>query len=165
MKKIEFPCLDVRLIPIDKIKPNDYNPNKVMTPEMKLLKKSIIEDGYTQPIVVNPENGYYSLIDGYHRYLIGLELQLTHLPATFLYKTREQRIASTIRHNRAKGVHQTTAMSEIVKKLLKLGLKDYEICKEIGMDAEELLRMKQIMKVEDFLKNDEYSNSWVKYKE
>lgn len=163
MKKIEFPVLNVKMVDIEKVIANDYNPNKVMSAEMKLLKLSIEEDGYTQPIVTYYDNELdkYIIVDGFHRYRCAKEFfDLPQVPVVTIDKPIEDRIASTIRHNRARGVHQTTSMSEIVKKLLKLGKRDADICKELGMDAEELLRMKQIMQVDEFFMNDDYGNAW-----
>lgn len=164
MKKIELPVLNVKMVDINKVIANDYNPNKVMKPEMNLLKESIEEDGITMPIVTyyDSDNDKYIIVDGFHRYRCCKEFfDLKEVPVVTIDKPLTGRIASTIRHNRARGVHQTTVMSDIVKKLLQLGKTDAEICKEIGMDAEELLRMKQIMKVDEFYMNQEYGNSWI----
>lgn len=163
MKEITFPVLGVKMVDIDKVVANDYNPNKVMPEEMKLLKLSIEEDGYTQPIVTfyDKELDKYIIVDGFHRYRCAKEFfHLKQVPVVTIDKPLTDRIASTIRHNRARGVHQTTMMSDIVKKLLKLGKSDSEICKELGMDAEEFLRMKQIMKVDEFFMNEDYGNAW-----
>lgn len=164
MKEIKMPVLNVKLVDINKVQANDYNPNKVMTAELELLKRSIEEDGFTMPIVTyyDAENDKYIIVDGFHRYKCARDFfKLEQVPIVTIDKDLSERIASTIRHNRARGAHQTTIMSDIVKKLLTLGKSDAEICKEIGMDAEELLRMKQIMKVDEFYMNSEYGNSWI----
>ena len=164
MSNIEFPILNVRMVDINKVVANDYNPNKVMSSEMELLKKSIEEDGYTQPIVTfyDKDIDKYIIIDGFHRYRCAKEFfDLKEIPIVTIDKPLSNRIASTIRHNRARGVHQTIIMSDIVKKLIKLGKSDKEIQLELGMDPDELLRMKQIMKVDEFFANDEYVHAWI----
>lgn len=164
MSKITFPVMNVKMVDINKVVANDYNPNKVMPPEMKLLKTSIEEDGYTQPIVTyyDKDIDKYIIVDGFHRYRCAVEFfHLDEVPVVTIDKPLSDRIESTIRHNRARGAHQTTIMSDIVKKLLQLGKTDAQICKELGMDAEELLRMKQIMQVDEFYMNAEYGNAWV----
>lgn len=166
MSDIKFPVLNVKMVDINKVVANDYNPNKVMSEEMKLLKLSIEEDGYTQPIVTyyDKDIDKYIIVDGFHRYRCAKEyFNLKEVPVVTIDKPIEGRIASTIRHNRARGVHQTMKMSEIVKKLLKLGKSDDYICKELGMDAEEFLRMKQIMQVDEFFMNEDYGNAWELY--
>ena len=109
MKKIEFPVLNVKMVDIEKVIANDYNPNKVMSAEMKLLKLSIEEDGYTQPIVTYYDKALdkYIIVDGFHRYRCAKEFfNLPQVPVVTIDKPIEDRIASTIRHNRARGVHQ-----------------------------------------------------------
>lgn len=168
MSNIEFPILNVKMVDINKVIANDYNPNKVMSSEMELLKRSIEEDGYTQPIVTfyDRDIDKYIIVDGFHRYRCAKEFfKLEEIPIVTIDKPLSNRIASTIRHNRARGVHQTTIMSDIVKKLIKLGKSDKEIQSELGMDPDEFLRMKQIMKVDEFFANDEYGHAWVDYKE
>lgn len=163
------PVYNVIAVPVEKIKANNYNPNHVMPQEMKLLYKSIKEDGYTMPIVCyyDKENDDYIVVDGFHR----REIMLTHkdiyerenglLPVATINKPLNERIASTIRHNRARGVHQTQQMSNIVVELLKLGWEDYEICKQLGMDADELLRLKQIIGVDEIYANEDYGRAWI----
>lgn len=163
------PVYNVQAIPVEKIKPNNYNPNHVMTQEMNLLYKSIKMDGYTQPIVCyyDKDNDIYIIVDGFHRYKIMLlhkdiyEREKGLLPVVVINKPLTERIASTIRHNRARGVHGTQEMSNIVVELLKLGWEDYEICKQLGMDADELLRLKQIIGVDEIYANEEYGRAWV----
>lgn len=165
-KKIEFPVMGVTLIPVVKIQSNDYNPNSVAPPEMKLLKKSIEEDGYTMPIVVyyDEKNDKYIIIDGFHRYRCAIEyFQLDEIPATVIDKPIENRIASTIRHNRARGVHAIRGMSDIVLSLIKAGWDDGKIAKELGMEAEEVIRLKQITGLKEAFANHEFSNSWEEF--
>lgn len=160
--------MDIKMIPMDKIVANDYNPNKVAPPEMKLLKKSIEEDGYTMPIVVyyDKENDMYEIVDGFHRYRCAKEyFNLEEIPATVINKDLSNRMASTIRHNRARGTHQIKSMSDIVLDLVQQGWSDYKIAEHLGMDAEEVLRLKQITGLKEAFANHEFSKSWVEFKE
>jgi ParB-like chromosome segregation protein Spo0J len=166
MKEIKFPVMSVRMIPVEKIIANDYNPNIVAPPEMKLLKISIEEDGYTQPVVVyhDKDNDCYILIDGFHRYRCAKEYwHLKEIPATILDKSLDNRMASTIRHNRARGTHQIKSMSDIVLSLIQQGWEDVKIAKHLGMDAEEVLRLKQITGLKEAFMNHEFSKSWVEF--
>lgn len=163
MSKIKFPVMDVQMIPIDKIVANDYNPNRVAPPEMKLLKKSIEEDGYTMPIVVyyDKENDIYEIVDGFHRYRCAVEyFNLKEIPATIISKDLSNRMASTIRHNRARGQHQIKSMSDIVLDLVSQGWDDFKIADHLGMDAEEVLRLKQITGLKEAFSNHTFSKSW-----
>lgn len=166
MKKIEFPVLNVQMIPLDKIVANDYNPNKVAAPEMKLLKKSIQEDGYTQPIVTyyDKENDIYIVIDGFHRYRLAKEVfKLKEAPCTVIEKDLKNRMASTIRHNRARGTHQIKDMSAIVGDLYQMGWNDAEICSHLGMELDEVIRLKQITGLKEAFANHQFSKSWEEY--
>ena len=130
---------------------------------MKLLKHSIESDGYTQPIVCwKTENGY-EVVDGFHRFSIGLELKLSHLPIVIINSDRidrNDRIAATIRHNRARGKHQVGAMSEIVQELSRRNWSENKIAKELGMEADEVLRLKQITGLSDLFANSDFSEAW-----
>jgi ParB-like chromosome segregation protein Spo0J len=150
---------------------NDYNPNKVAPPEMELLEISIMNDGYTQPIVAwqNNEKDKIEVIDGFHRSRVGKESKLIqnrvkgYLPTVIIRKEQEgknDRIASTIRHNRARGKHQVDAMSEIVLELKNRNWKNERIARELGMDQEEILRLCQITGLQDIFKDDDFSKSW-----
>jgi len=166
MKKIEMPVLNVRMIPIEKVVANDYNPNKVAPPEMKLLKLSIEEDGYTQPIVTyyDKEQDLYIVIDGFHRYRCAKEyFNLKEVPCTVIDKPLENRKASTIRHNRARGSHQITGMSSIVIDLYKCGWSDADICKQLGMELDEVIRLKQVGGLKDAFANHVFSKSWEEF--
>jgi len=148
---------------------NDYNPNAVAPPEMELLKQSILEDGFTQPIVSwKTENGI-EVVDGFHRNRVGKEVPeiqdrlFGYLPVVNINQNREQkgdRIASTIRHNRARGTHNIELMSTIVTELVEMGKGDPWICKHVGMSIDELLRLKQITGVAALFKNRDFSESW-----
>lgn len=166
MKKIEFPVLNVKMIDINKVVANDYNPNKVAPPEMKLLKKSIEEDGYTQPIVVyhDKENDKYIVVDGFHRYRCAKEyFNLDKIPCVVIDKPLDHRMASTIRHNRARGTHQIRDMSVIVADLTKMGWSDEKICKHLGMELDEVIRLKQITGLKEAFANHQFSKSWAEY--
>ncbi len=167
-KKITFPVMNVRMIPMDKIVANDYNPNKVASPEMKLLKLSIEEDGYTMPIVVyyDKQNDKYIIVDGFHRYRCAKEyFNLEEIPATVIEKDLSNRMASTIRHNRARGTHQIRSMSDIVLELSRAGWQDDEICKKLGMDLDEVIRLKQITGLKEAFQNHTFSKSWIEFEE
>lgn len=163
IKKITFPCLNLSMIPINKILGNNYNPNTVASPEFKLLKKSIREDGYTIPIVVYHDKiaDNYIIVDGYHRFKCGQEFKIKEIPATIIDKPMQDRMASTIRHNRARGKHGVEKMVDIVLDLSIKGWSDSKIAVELGMEPEELIRLKQqaggIAKAHA---NSIYSNSW-----
>lgn len=153
----------------DKVVANDYNPNSVAPPEMKLLELSIVNDGYTQPIVTWPNKSNVEVIDGFHRNRVGKESTevkkrtLGYLPVVTIKKEREgknDRIASTIRHNRARGKHKVSAMSEIVIELKKRNWSDARVSKELGMDADEVLRLCQISGLTEAFENEDFSKAW-----
>lgn len=162
------PVYDVRSVPIDKVTANDYNPNSVAPPEMELLETSIWEDGYTQPIVTvrDYDSGTYVVVDGFHRYLTLKnskrinERENGMLPVVVLDKDVSDRMASTIRHNRARGTHNIELMSTIVSELVDMGKGDAWICRHIGMSKDELLRLKQITGIAALFQNEEFSKSW-----
>lgn len=162
MKNIKFPVMNVKMIPIEKIEANDYNPNKVASPEMKLLKLSIEKDGYTQPVVVyyDSERDKYIIVDGFHRYTCAIKyFDLKEIPCTIIDKPLEERKESTIRHNRARGTHQIINMSAIVVDLLNSGYDEEKICKNLGMDLDEVIRLKSISAL-DLIVAENYSKSW-----
>lgn len=162
------PVYNVIPVPIDKIKPNTYNPNAVAPPEMKLLYDSIKSDGYTMPIVCyyDIEEDLYMIVDGFHRYRIMLEHQDIYdreqgmLPVSVINKSLDQRMASTIRHNRARGSHDVDLMSNIVKELHELGRSDAWISKHLGMDRDEILRLKQITGLAALFKDVNFGQAW-----
>ena len=166
--KFMSPVYGVRPIPIEKIRANEYNPNSVATPEMKLLYESIKEDGYTMPIVCyyHEEDDMYEIVDGFHRYTIMLkhkdiyERENGMLPVSIIDKPIDCRMASTIRHNRARGSHDVELMSNIVCELHKIGRSDAWISKNLGMDRDEVLRLKQITGLADLFKSNDFSKSW-----
>jgi len=162
------PVYNVKRVPIEKITSNDYNPNAVAPPEMNLLEVSIWEDGYTQPVVVvyDAEKDEYVVVDGFHRYCILRdskrirEREQGMLPVVVLDKELHDRMASTIRHNRARGTHNIELMSSIVAELVEMGKGDRWICKHIGMSVDELLRLKQITGLAAMFQNQDFSESW-----
>lgn len=153
----------------DNVVANDYNPNKVAPPEMQLLEVSILEDGYTQPIVTWINEGHNEVVDGFHRSRVGKESEIVkgrvngYLPVVTINDSqtdKNSRIASTIRHNRARGKHQINAMSEIVLELKNRNWKNERIARELGMDEDEILRLCQITGLQDIFKDDDFSKSW-----
>ena len=163
------PVYEVKAIEIEKIQANAYNPNAVAPPEMKLLYKSIKEDGYTMPIVCYylKDIDKYEIVDGFHRYRVMKEHKDIYerengkLPVVVIDKDIQNRMASTIRHNRARGTHNIELMENIVQELVESGMSDAWIMRNIGMDAEELLRLKQLTGLPSLFKDGTFSKSWV----
>lgn len=152
-----------------KVDANDYNPNSVAPPEMKLLEISIDSDGYTQPIVTFKEGDSYTTVDGFHRGRVGKESPIIlkrvfgYLPVTCIRSDREDRsdrIASTIRHNRARGKHQISAMSDIVVELKRRNWSNEKVGRELGMDPDEVLRLSQISGLAEMFSDKEFSQAW-----
>lgn len=166
--EFKSPVYNVLCVPFDRVKSNDYNPNAVAPPEMALLETSIWEDGYTQPIVTffDKEKDTYIVVDGFHRYLTMKnskrirERENNMLPIVVIDKQIGDRMASTIRHNRARGTHNIELMSTIVSELVEMGKGDRWICQHIGMSIDELLRLKQITGVAALFQNRDFSDSW-----
>ena len=160
---IDYPVLNVKLVPLRKIEANDYNPNKVARPELQLLKLSILQDGYTQPIVCyyNKERDKYVIVYGFHRYYCARRyFNFKEIPVVVIEKDISNRMASTIRHNRARGTHQIRDMSHIVLELASYGWSDEKICFELGMEMDEVIRLKQITGLKEAFQNHEFSKSW-----
>lgn len=154
-------------VPANDVTANDYNPNSVAPPEMQLLEVSILNDGYTQPIVTWMDDERREVIDGFHRNRVGKESSvineriLGHLPVVTANKTdKGSRIASTIRHNRARGKHAVSAMTDIVLELKKRNWSEARIGKELGMDEDEILRLCQISGLAEAFENDDFSAAW-----
>jgi len=156
-------------VPQSSVRANDYNPNSVAPPEMELLKTSILQDGYTQPIVGWRVPDGTEVVDGFHRHRVGKECQEVRdriqgfLPVAFINPEREDkgdRIASTIRHNRARGKHKVEAMSDIVIELKRRNWSDEKIAKNLGMDADEVLRLCQITGLAEMFADNDFSESW-----
>jgi hypothetical protein len=156
-------------VPLSDVQANDYNPNSVAPPEMKLLAHSIKEDGYTQPIVSWKNENKYEVVDGYHRNRVAREIPEVreringYLPLTVINDARMDRgdrIAATIRHNRARGKHRIDAMSDIVVELKRRNWSDDKIGRDLGMDPDEVLRLVQITGLADMFANREFSKAW-----
>jgi len=170
MKRKEYksPVYNVKSIPVEKLRANEYNPNKVAPPEMELLYRSIKEDGYTMPIVVyyHEDDDVYEIVDGFHRYSVILrypdiyEREKGLLPCSIIEKPISERMASTIRHNRARGSHSVDLMSNIVAELTELGKSDKWISKHLGMSVDEILRLKQVTGLASLFKDKNFSESW-----
>ena len=164
---MKSPVYNVRAVPIEKIHAHSYNPRAVAPPEMELLYESIKEDGYTMPIVCYyiADNDTYEIVDGFHRYTTMLrhkdiyEREGGMMPVVVIEKDISNRMASTIRHNRARGSHSIELMSNIVSELTKSGMSDAWILKNIGMDADELLRLKQLSGLAELFKNKPYTEA------
>lgn len=168
MENFKSPVYNVLSIPLEKIQANAYNPNAVAPPEMKLLELSIWEDGFTMPIVCYyiKENDVYEIVDGYHRYTTIKtsdrirEREKGLVPVVVIEKDISNRMASTIRHNRARGSHNIELMSNIVSDLVGAGMSDAWILRHIGMDKDELLRLKQVTGLASLFKDKEFSQAW-----
>lgn len=164
------PCDCILWIKQDKVQANEYNPNHVAAPEMKLLYESIKSDGYTMPIVTyDLGNGKREIVDGFHRNRVGREHSDIknrihgYLPVSTIDKTEDERIGSTIRHNRARGTHGIRPMSDIVLELSQMGWSDSKICQKLGMDLDEVIRLKQITGLKEAFINHEFSKSWEEF--
>jgi ParB-like chromosome segregation protein Spo0J len=156
-------------VPADKVQANDYNPNSVAPPEMKLLERSIDADGYTQPIVSWPREDVYEVVDGFHRNRVGKESVVVrkrvhgYLPLTVIRDDRQDksdRMASTIRHNRARGKHRVESMSDIVIELKRRNWTNERISRDLGMDEDEILRLCQITGLAEMFSDKQFSASW-----
>ena len=162
------PVANVKFVPIEQVEPNDYNPNSVAPNEMRLLYVSIKADGYTQPVVTihDAERDRYVIVDGFHRYTV----MRTHpdiyeandgmLPVVVIDKPINERMASTVRHNRARGKHALDGMADMVFAMLEEGWKDEDVCNEIGVTPEELGRLKHVTGFSKLFENAEYRRAW-----
>lgn len=163
------PVDHVEWVPATSVQANSYNPNSVAPPEMELLRLSILADGYTQPIVTNAESGHREVVDGFHRSRVGQECDDVrervngYLPVVQIRSGREDvpdRMAATIRHNRARGKHGVIKMSEIVLDLKRRNWSDNKISKELGMDPDEVLRLTQIQGLAVAFADRDFSEAW-----
>ena len=167
--KYKSPVYQVISVPITKVKPNTYNPNSVAPPELKLLYDSIKEDGYTMPVVCyyDKPSDTYIIVDGFHRYRIMLDYPDIYereggmLPVSVIDKPLDRRMASTIRHNRARGSHDVDLMSNIIKELHELGRSDAWISKHLGMEKDEILRLKQITGLTALFRDVDFGKAWL----
>jgi hypothetical protein len=164
MQPIDF----VRWVPLEQVQANDYNPNSVAPNEMRLLYVSISQDGYTQPIVTiyDHEIDKYIIVDGFHRYTVMkinkdiYDANNGLCPIVVIDKDINERMASTVRHNRARGKHAVAGMSKVVFDLLKNGVSDDEICQQVGLEAEELVRLKYVTGFAKLFESVEYGQAW-----
>ncbi|AQS41228.1 MAG: DNA binding protein ParB-like nuclease [Candidatus Tokpelaia hoelldobleri] len=162
------PVYHVKSVPIEKIRANAYNPNVIASLEMKLLELSIWEDGYTIPVVCYyfVDEDAYEIVDGYHRYSVMktskriFERENGKLPVVVIDKPLGGRMASTIRHNRARGSHNIALMTNLIKELVETGMSDTWILKHIGMDMDELLRLKQLNGLASLFRDRDFSRAW-----
>lgn len=166
---VEHPTLNVQLVKTEEVVGNDYNPNKVAPPEMKLLRLSISKDGLTMPVVVcdTPESKHpYTVVDGFHRTTVVRqnkdinESLHGYIPVSKLNKSIEDRITATVRHNMARGTHQVELSAKLITILKKHNWTNARIGIELGMDADEVLRLKQITGLAEAFKDEEFSKSW-----
>lgn len=165
---IRQPIDYVMWVPIEKVEPNDYNPNSVATVEMGLLYKSIKKDGYTQPVVTiyDEKRDKYVIVDGFHRYYVCktkkdiFDRNMGRLPIVVINKNISERMAATVRHNRARGEHSIDGMSNLVFKMLDEGMSDADVCNELGMEPEELLKLKHLTGFSKLFKDTEYKKAW-----
>lgn len=161
--KIKLPCMNPVIVPIEKVVANNYNPNHVSDSNMQLLLQSIIDNGFCFPVVTIYDDvlDKYIVVDGFHRYIIFRDyLEASSLPVIILQHTLAQRMAATVQFNRARGVHQVELMGDLVQALVEQGMEDEEISQHLGMDVEEVYRLKQITGIADLFKNQVYSKSW-----
>ncbi|NCB94715.1 MAG: chromosome partitioning protein ParB [Clostridia bacterium] len=160
---IELPCMDPIIVPIDKVRANNYNPNNVPKNNMELLLQSIKDNGFCFPVVTvyDPDDDVYVIVDGFHRYSIFKDyLEADEIPIVVLKQDMKQRMASTVQFNRARGVHQVELMGDLVQGLIDQGATDEEIAQHLGMELEEVFRLKQITGIAEIFKNQTYSKSW-----
>lgn len=160
---IELPCMDPIIVPIDKVRANNYNPNNVPKNNMELLLQSIKDNGFCFPVVTvyDPDDDVYVIVDGFHRYSIFKDyLNADEIPIVVLKQDMKQRMASTVQFNRARGVHQVELMGDLVQGLIDQGATDEEIAQHLGMELEEVFRLKQITGIAEIFKNQTYSKSW-----
>jgi ParB-like chromosome segregation protein Spo0J len=164
---IKMKALEAISVDLKDVYANDYNPNVVAKPEMELLKTSIVQNGFCFPIVViKDKKNKYCVVDGFHRYTVMKDyLKQDKIAVVVLDQTIEERITATVQFNRARGTHQILDMSKLVLKLIKQGLTDSEIMKKMGMDAEEVLRLKQITGLKEAFSNRDFSKSYEELKE
>ena len=167
--KSKSPVYNVIAVPIEKIEPNNYNPNVMAPPELKLLYDSIKADGYTMPIVCyhSEEDDRYIIVDGFHRWRVMKDFPDIYereggmLPVSVIDKPLSDRMASTIRHNRARGSHDVELMSNIVRELHDIGRSEKWISKHLGMDPDEILRLKQITGLAALFRDVKFGKAWI----
>lgn len=161
--EISLPALTPIIVPIELVQANNYNPNNVPKNNMELLKQSILDNGFTFPVVTvwDGEIQKFIIVDGFHRYTIFKDwLKAKELVIVVLEHDVAKRMAATVQFNRARGVHQVELMGDLVRKLSEQGMEDEDIAKHLGMEYEEVYRLKQITGIAELFKNQPYSKSW-----
>lgn len=161
--EVKFNCLEAKVVPIDMVQANNYNPNHCSKDKMELLKQSIIDNGLTYAVTViwSEEDEKYIIVDGFHRYTVVKDyLHMKEIPVVVLDHNISQRMAATIQFNKARGVHAVDGDAEIVRNLIEQGWSEEEISKHLGIDMETVLRYKQLTGIVELFKNVEYSKSW-----
>lgn len=168
---IDCPCCNTQLVPAEQVQGNDYNPNHVAPPEMRLLKLSMSKDGVTMPVVVcdTPDDRAhpYTVVDGFHRTTViqhdraVREKMRGYVPVSRLNKSLEDRITATVRHNMARGTHQVELSAKLVTMLKKHNWTNARIGKELGMEPDEVLRLKQVTGLAEAFRDEEFSKSWI----
>lgn len=158
---VSLPCMEPVLVPVADVQANAYNPNHVSRANMDLLLQSILQNGFCFPVVTIKNGTKYELIDGFHRYLIFRDyLQAKEIPVVILNHTMSERMEATVQFNRARGVHQVELMGDLVRALREEGVGDAEIAKKLGMELEEVYRLKQVTGIAELFKGKAYSRSW-----
>lgn len=163
---VKLPCFDVQLVDIEKVQANTYNPNHVSPDRMALLEESILMNGFCYPVVTiyDQDTDKYIIVDGFHRYLIFKEyLKANQIPIIVLDHDITKRMMATVQFNRARGIHQVELMGDLVKSLVEQGVSDEDIAEKLGMEIEEVYRLKQITGIAELFKNVEYSKSLGSY--
>ena len=161
--KLSLPVMSPIIVPADMVKANNYNPNHVDDNNMRLLETSILENGFTFAIVTvwDPDLEKFVIIDGFHRSEILKDyLECEEIPIIVLEQDIAQRLAATVQFNRARGVHQVDLMGDLVKSLFEQGQDDEEIAKQLGMETEEVFRLKQVTGIAEIFKNQKHSRAW-----
>lgn len=159
---IQMECFNAFLVPADKVVANNYNPNHVSDKNMELLQTSIMQNGMCYPVITSydEDRDLYVVIDGFHRYKLFCDAHSPCIPIIDKNLTPAQRMAATVQFNRARGVHQVELMGELVQSLVEQGVEDPEIAKKLGMDIDEVYRLKQITGIAELFKNQLYSRAW-----
>jgi len=160
---IKLPCMDVKIVDIDLVQANNYNPNRVSSQNMGLLEESILSNGFCFAVVTvwDPDLEKYIVVDGYHRYLEFRDrLEAKQIPIIVLEHDITKRMEATVQFNRARGVHQVELMGDLVQALVEQGVEDEEIAQKLGMEIEEVYRLKQITGIAELFKNQIYSKAW-----
>lgn len=160
---VSLPLLDIHIVDIEKVQCNSYNPNHVSPHNMDLLEESILSNGFCFAVVTvyDPDSDKYIIVDGFHRYLLFRDyLQAIQIPIIILQHNMAQRMEATVQFNRARGVHQVELMGDLVQALIGQGVDDEEIAQKLGMEIEEVFRLKQITGIAELFKNQIYSKSW-----